>query len=82
MSAQKLTVFGPNLRDQSKGQFVVHAHDCADCAKLAHEDHFTGNWYSLNELATELYLDQITEGSVTKVEAKREIHCAPCVIFG
>jgi hypothetical protein len=29
----RVSVCGPNLRDQSKGEFHVHAEDCADLAK-------------------------------------------------
>lgn len=34
----KVTIIGPNLRDQSKGTFHVHAAGCADIAKMAKRD--------------------------------------------
>jgi len=33
-----VTIIGPNLRDQSKGTFHVHAAGCADIAKMARRD--------------------------------------------
>jgi hypothetical protein len=32
-TAMQVTICGPNLRDQSKGSFHVHAADCADLVK-------------------------------------------------
>ena len=34
----KVTVCGPNLRDQSKGQFHVHAADCSDLIRHAQRE--------------------------------------------
>jgi hypothetical protein len=79
----KLKIFGSNLKDQSKGQFVVHAADCADCAKL----HKLGEHCSIEEHADALsvsraiWSDMIAEGSMTAEEGLMEIHFAPCVKF-
>jgi len=35
-------IFGPNLRDQSKGQFHVHAAECGDCKHYGPEGKFGG----------------------------------------
>jgi hypothetical protein len=37
--ARSLVVIGPNLADQSKGQFHVHATGCADVAKYVRQGH-------------------------------------------
>jgi hypothetical protein len=34
----RVTIVGPNLRDQSKGTFHVHAEGCADIARNARRD--------------------------------------------
>jgi len=42
---QRITVIGPNLRDQSKGSFLVHAAGCADLSKLSrHEPEVANGW--------------------------------------
>ena len=75
----KLSIFGPNLHDQSKGQHVVHATGCADCAKLRRR----GEYESVEEHATVesvvkgLYSCQMEEGC-TFDECLGEMHFAPC----
>lgn len=79
----KLKIFGPNLRDQSKGQFVVHAHDCADCAKLEKlREHCSIETHdSKLSVSESIYGDMIDEGSMTAEEGLIDIHFAPCVKF-
>ena len=78
----KLKIFGANLRDQSKGQFVVHSADCADCAKLEKiREHCSVETHSSKQsVASAIYSDMISEGSMTDIEALNggEIHFAPC----
>ena len=76
---QLLTIFGPNLRDQSKGDFVVHAADCADCAKLRAEQWSRGEYTSQDAVLRDLYSDHIAEGSCTIEDARGSVHFAPCV---
>jgi len=77
----KLKIFGANLRDQSKGQFVVHAADCADCKKLEK----IGEYCCIEEHSTRLsvsasiWADCIAQGDDTTPESGLgEIHFAPC----
>jgi hypothetical protein len=61
-----ITVCGPNLRDQSKGQFHVHAADCADLVKHARrEPEYRHGWTvdvpSVMEAVVELYADMLDE---------------------
>lgn len=75
----KLKIFGPNLRDQSKGQFVVHAYDCADCAKLHKlRENVSANLCATQQEVVELiYEDIIAEGE-TWQSCAGEVHFAPC----
>ena len=41
----RVTICGPNLRDQSKGQFHVHAEGCADLKRGAQrEPEYRNGW--------------------------------------
>jgi hypothetical protein len=83
----KLTVHGPNLKDQSRGDFEVHAADCADNARveylfgkptaadLANE---TAEYATAIELAETIYADHIDEGSTTAENELSSFHFAPC----
>ena len=79
----KLKIFGANLRDQSKGQFVVHDADCADCAKLEkmREHCIVENHDSELSVSKSIWSDIINEGSMTAEDGLNEIHFAPCVKF-
>lgn len=81
--AQELSIFSVNLRDQSKGQYVVHTCDCKDCDKLrkSREHESKGVYMSLLEVAADLAADLIAKGSTTAEEYMSEIHFAPCVIL-
>lgn len=79
----KLKIFGANLRDQSKGAFVVHAADCADCKKLQKiGEHFCVEEHaSAVSVSQSIWSDMINEGSMTAQDGLGEIHFAPCVKF-
>jgi len=76
----KLKIFGANLRDQSKGQFVVHAADCADCQKLEKlREHFCVEEHATAlSVSASIWADMINEGSMTADDGLNEIHFAPC----
>jgi hypothetical protein len=77
---QSVTIFGPNLRDQSKGQFIVHDYNCNDCGKLRHEiSQNVMDAKSMQSIAESWYLDQINEGSCSMDDAINNMHFAPCV---
>lgn len=76
----RIKIFGANLRDQSKGQHVVHAADCADCAKFKDEHCSEIEAASFEQVARDIYADQIREG-LSVADALQEIHFAPCVKF-
>jgi len=76
---QKLTIFGANLRDQSKGQFVVHAADCADCKKLARETQDTAEFSTVTEVVKYVWADILNGGSSSFNDCLGEMHFAPCV---
>jgi acyl-CoA-binding protein len=70
-----VTVIGPNLRDQSKGDFHVHRAGCADIARrykgenqsdldVASRDAVVADWFD--------FLDDPNE-------ARDEFHFAPCL---
>jgi hypothetical protein len=77
----RLKIFGANLRDQSKGQFVVHAADCADCKKLEKigEHCCVEEHASCLSVSASIWSDCIAEGSMTADDGMNEIHFAPCV---
>ena len=79
----KVAVVGPNLRDQSKGQFVVHAKDCGDLRKLGRSEPEVSNAMvftakSRTEIATDVYADQIDEGARIE-DCYADFHFCPCV---
>jgi len=78
-----LKIFGANLRDQSQGQFVVHAADCADCRKLEKlgEHCSVEEHNSYRDVSASIWRDMVDEGSMTVDEGLSEIHFAPCVKF-
>ena len=79
----KLKIFGVNLRDQSKGQFVVHASDCPDCKKLeSAREHFCIEHHdSALSVSISIWSDMINEGSMSAEDGLHEIHFFPCVKF-
>ena len=78
----KLSIFGANLHDQSKGQFEVHRHDCGHCARLRKlgENETVLDYPSQHAVAADLYADMIDEGSMTVSDAMLDVHFAPCLV--
>jgi hypothetical protein len=83
MSVLNVVVVGPNLRDQSKGQFHVHAEGCADLKRdplLRHEDQsYIFPAASVREVAEDVYADIIAENEDEDIDAYiDDFHFAPC----
>lgn len=82
-----ITVFGPNLRDQSKGEFHVHDSECGDCRRygpgkeMGGEEGLTLLVLSRGEVVRYLYADQIAEGA-NPMDCYRLVHFAPCTKQG
>ena len=49
----RVTICGPNLRDQSKGTFHVHAEGCADLARGARREPEYGNGWTVEAATAE-----------------------------
>lgn len=84
----RVTIAGPSLRDQSKGNFEVHAAGCADIAKKAKRDlafaddrTWSMDAASADEVGDEIYADHIAEGSMEPGESTSDCHFAPCCRF-
>lgn len=79
----KVTIHGPNLHDQSKGDFRVHTEACRDNQKEIRYNGSEGPWTidadSEQDVAEALYADHIAEGSTTLEGALGSIYFAPCV---
>jgi len=74
----KLNIYGPNLRDQSKGTFVVHAASCRDCGKLRGEVLNVADCATICDAVRVVYQDQINEGMPIE-DGINDMHFAPCV---
>lgn len=64
--AQSVTICGPNLYDQSKGEFHVHAAGCADLVRHARrEPEYANGWTieatSREDIVRAIYADHIEE---------------------
>jgi hypothetical protein len=75
----QVRIFGPNLRDQSKGSFHVHAETCADCDKYKYSDGWHAVVETYEDVAEEVYSDQIAEGLPLDA-ALQDIHFMPCAV--
>lgn len=83
----KVRIHGPNLYDQSKGQFHVHSADCGDNRKYGPGGKLGGDdpgWVveveSLEEVVLEVYADHLDENpGVKPLDWVDEFHFAPCV---
>lgn len=79
-------IIGPNLSDQSKGDFHVHAKGCAEVTSkrayrgpdFAYDRKVTYNVSSKIEVSATAYADQIGEGSMTAHDGVASIWFAPC----
>lgn len=84
----QVTICGPNLNDQSKGQFHVHAAGCSDLKRHAHrEPEYEHGWTieaeSRVDVATEVYADHMAEREPSDPWSKpepyvSEFHFFPC----
>lgn len=76
---QSVTVLGPNLNDQSLGQFHVHAEGCADIARRYGYLHKAAEMFTMDaesrlDVATTIY--DFVEDPASTLD---EFHFAPCV---
>lgn len=88
-----VAIIGPNLYNQSKGQFHVHAKDCSDIERdpkrygyASAAPHMVAEAASEDEVAEFVYGDMMDEAEPgsrwAKAEAYvEEFHFAPCVEF-
>lgn len=85
----QVTIIGPNLYKQEKGQFHVHAAGCGDIARdpkrygyAGAGPHMTCEAASQVEVAEFIYSDIMEEnGDETGESYVDEFHFAPCVEF-
>lgn len=89
---QRVTIIGPNLHNQSKGQFHVHAEGCLDVTRDPHrygyryaEPHMIAEVESKEQVVTFVYDDIMAEheGDGSKWATPEayfdEFNFAPCV---
>jgi hypothetical protein len=81
----RVTIHGPNLADQSKGQFHVHAAECSDNARVGYlfgGDPMAEGWTidaaSIREIVEAVYADQIAESEDDWQAYWDDFHFAPC----
>lgn len=84
MPMQRLYVVGPNLRDQSKGSFHVHAVGCRDMIRMGARDPEFLNatpveFKTLVEVAEYVYDNGIMAEDETGADYLFDFHFAPCV---
>lgn len=80
-------IIGPNLRDQSKGDFHVHAQGCADVTRNPEyqaPDYDSDRKVvygvdSQRDVSEFIYSDMIGEGSMTWQDGLGTFHLFPCV---
>lgn len=82
-ASQTVKVYGPNLADQSKGSFHVHAEGCGVKVRTlggGFDEHpMVFEASSKTEVADETYADHIGEGSMEPGEGLSDHHFCPCV---
>lgn len=79
-------VIGPNLPDQSRGSFHVHAKDCLDVWRnrdyrgpdFKTDRETTVEATTVAELVEYVYADQIGEGSMTVNDGIGDLYVFPC----
>ena len=77
----RVTVLGPNLIDQSKGTFVVHAEGCADLSRgvnrMEYVPHHTDDYPSRTAICDDVYpTDDFQCESGAYLD---EFHFMPCL---
>lgn len=84
----RVHIIGPNLPDQSKGSFHIHAEGCTDVqrdpqyAAFLHDREYTWAVTSRLNAAAEVYADQIAEGTMTAHDGLADLYFAPCTVPG
>lgn len=78
----RVTICGPNLMDQSKGSFHIHAAGCADLRRGARrEPEYENGWTieanTKRTVVMAVYADQIGEGS-TYEACREDLHFMDC----
>lgn len=79
----RLAVLGPNLRDQSKGQFHVHNANCRDLYKHVYKGiHADVREYdSFQQVVEDVYSDIIADNGDDWSVYVNDFHVCPCVNF-
>jgi len=87
----EVVIFGPNLRDQSKGTFHVHAKGCAHAKHYGPGKRFGGDDFgdyvfeadTTEDVVEDIYGDQLNETPGDRAELINDWHSdfyfAPCV---
>jgi hypothetical protein len=70
-----ISIFGPNLNDQSKGQFHVHAAGCGDCkhygrGKFGGETGWHIDAESQLDVCSEIYADHLSDYGLSTEDAE------------
>ena len=80
----RVVICGPNLNDQSKGQYHVHAEGCADLRRMANrEPEYTRGWAidaeTRDDAVMGVYEDMILYNDQDPIEFFRhDLHFFPC----
>jgi hypothetical protein len=80
----RITICGPNLRDQSKGQFHAHAEGCKDLVRGARgpEPEYANGWTieadTKVEVGDSVYEDHISEGTMLSGEGVDDVQFFSC----
>lgn len=80
----RVTICGPNLNDQSKGSFHVHAEGCADLRRqAAREPEYANGWTieanTRDDAVLGVYDDLINSNDCEPIERYRDdLHFFPC----
>ena len=87
-TTQTVLIVGPNLTDQSQGDFHVHEASCKDLHRGQMKDHAPMGWKttasSKSAIITEIYSDIIAENEGNAPYDSwqgyvSDVHFAPCV---
>lgn len=79
----RVTLCGPNLRDQSKGTFHVHAADCTDLTRGARREPEYRNGWTIDadfrtDVAIEVYADHMDENGDEPSAYVSDFYFFPC----
>lgn len=81
--SQRVVIVGPNLRDQTKGSFHVHAEGCADLRRDPNVKHENQGWVieadTVEDVAEAVYSDMMEESDSPASDYVSDFHFAPCV---